>query len=926
MITISKPLSSGQAQAYHREEFGNAKENYYTEGERIRGEWQGQLAAAWGLAGEVKEEQFARLAEGQHPETGEQLVRHQVTRDYANERGEKVRTMEHRAGWDATFSAPKSVSLTALVGGDERVREAHRESVRVALDEMERYVQARMGGNLPAETTGKWVAAKFEHDSARPVEGYAAPQLHTHVVFFNLTETEDGKAHALQPQELYRTQQYATAVYRSELAGRLKESGYEIETGRNGQPEIKGYTREYLEASSPRRREIEQHLEAEGLRGAGAAQIAAHRTREAKLDLSHEEMQQRHREVAAQFGNQPERVVREVRERDQAQQKKPSEEHKQKGIDEAITYARERNIERQAVADERELMRDALKRSMGEANLKEVRTRFEESVKQGGFIEVEKQRPGAPGRAFTTGEMIGYEREIIERMRAGQNQHRELASFATRQEIEREHQHLSAGQRAAVEQILTSRDQMMALEGKAGAGKTTSLAAIREAAEREGYKVEGLAPTSRAAHKLGEAGIESGTLQRHLARGEQPDDGEKRLYILDESSLASTKQMNEFLHRLHEHDRVLLVGDVRQHEAVEAGRPYQQMQEAGIQSAKLDEIVRQRDPALKETVEQLARGEVQTAIQNLDRQGRVHEIADRDERLKEIAREYAARPEGTLVVSPDNRSRREINRLIHEELQTRGQVAEKEHRVTVLVPRQEMTGADRQWAGQYEPGDVVRYTKGSKTLGIEPGEYARVRAVNQEQNQVTIERANGERVSYDPRRLQGVALYRETERAFAEGDRVQFTAPYREQHIANRDLGTVEKIEAGGEVKIRLDSGREAQLNLREAQHLDYGYAVTSHSSQGQTADRVLIHVDTEQAHPNLINSRMAYVSVSRARYDAQIYTNDKANLGQELSRDVSHRSAMQPERAPEPAAHKIEPASSESHEKGIARGHSIGH
>ena len=113
MITLSKPISSGQAQAYHKQEFANAKENYYTEGERVRGEWQGQLAARWGLHGEVQEQQFVRLAEGQHPETGEQLVRHQTAREYVNAQGDTVRTMEHRAGWDATFSAPKSVSLTA---------------------------------------------------------------------------------------------------------------------------------------------------------------------------------------------------------------------------------------------------------------------------------------------------------------------------------------------------------------------------------------------------------------------------------------------------------------------------------------------------------------------------------------------------------------------------------------------------------------------------------------------------------------------------------------------------------------------------------------------------------------------------------------------------------------------------------------------
>ena len=219
--------------------------------------------------------------------------------------------------------------------------------------------------------------------------------------------------------------------------------------------------------------------------------------------------------------------------------------------------------------------------------------------------------------------MIQYERDNVAEMQRGQGQNGPLVNPQTWQHVQESHVHLSPSQRAAVEQIVSGRDKIMGLEGVAGAGKTTSLSAIREAAECEGYQVIGLAPTSRAAHKLAESGIESGTLQRHLIRHEAPTDGKKRLFVIDESSLASTKQMNEFFHGLHTSDRVLLVGDTRQHEAVEAGRPYKQLQEAGMQTAKLDQILRQKDPMLKETVEQLARGDVRGGVANLEQQGRV---------------------------------------------------------------------------------------------------------------------------------------------------------------------------------------------------------------------------------------------------------------------------------------------------------------
>jgi conjugative relaxase-like TrwC/TraI family protein len=264
MMTISKAISAGQALDYYKQEFTNSKENYYSESGDVKGRWYGRLADEWRLKGEVTSEQYERVVAGQDPHTGEQLVKSVTPRETVNQYGEEVTTSEHRAGWDATISAPKSVSLAALVGDDERIREAHRESVDEALKRFEEYLQARGGGDKPAITTGKMVAAQFEHTSSRPdrVNGYAAPQLHTHCVVVNMTRTEDGKVRSVQPRELFRSQKYATAIYRAYLAEKLQGLGYEIEVDpRTGAPEIKGFSKEYLQEASPRREEVLKEAE-----------------------------------------------------------------------------------------------------------------------------------------------------------------------------------------------------------------------------------------------------------------------------------------------------------------------------------------------------------------------------------------------------------------------------------------------------------------------------------------------------------------------------------------------------------------------------------------------------------------------------------------------------------------------------------------
>ena len=891
MLTISKPLSAGQAQCYHQKEFTAKEQNYWSQRGVTAGEWQGRLAEQFGLAETVSAEDFAKLSQGQHPQTGKQLVRQRASYEYQDADGKRIKTMEHRAGWDATFSAPKSVSLTALVGGDERVRAAHRESVRVALDQLEHYTQARIGGNHPAETTGKFIAAKFEHDTARPVDGYVAPQLHTHVVIFNLTERADGETRALQERGLFQSQQFATAIYQSELTYRVRQLGYEITTGRSGAPEIKGYTQEYLDASSPRSQQIREYLERTRRSGKEAAEIAAHATRDRKEIHSPREVMAAHRKLAADFGHQAEAVVRAAHERCQHQQKPVNSFER---VRESVTFSRDKNFEREAVVDERELIRDGLRRGMGEITHAQVRTNLDARVASGEFQIVERPQ-GIPGRQLTTAKTVEAEHEILRRMREGQNHVEPVLSRSQAIAVADHHSHLNRVQRSVVEDVLSSPDRIQAIQGFAGAGKTTTLTVIRGAAEKQHYHVEGFAPTSRAARQLNEAGIEAGTLQGFLARGQNREHNpeQKRLFFIDESSLASTNQMREFLARLGPHDQVLLIGDIRQHQGVEAGRPFEQLQEAGMRTARLDEIVRQRDQALKSTVELLATGQVSAALDALQQQGRMKEIPNAEERIRAIAKSYVESPQNTLIVSPDNASRRELNVAVRQELKANGSLAPEDHAFRVLVQRQDMTGAERSWANHYEINDVVRYARGSKAIGIEAAAYASVVAIDPAANLLTVEKANHELATYDPRRLTGVSVYQEIERELSVGDRIQFTAPDKSLGVANRDMAAVEAIHPDGRLSARLDNNRQIEFNGNEHRHLDHGYAVTSHSAQGLTAERVLVHADTS-VHPDLLNSRFGYVSISRASHEAMLFTDDLAKLGPQLGAEVSKTSALE--------------------------------
>jgi ATP-dependent exoDNAse (exonuclease V) alpha subunit len=203
-----------------------------------------------------------------------------------------------------------------------------------------------------------------------------------------------------------------------------------------------------------------------------------------------------------------------------------------------------------------------------------------------------------------------------------------------------------------------------------------------------------------------------------------------------------------------------------------------------------------------------------------------------------------------------------------------------------------MTGADRTWAARYAVDDVLYYPRGSQDIGIGRQSYTKVIATQPKDNLLTVRKDDGTTVTYNPARLYGVNVYRELEREFAVGDRLGFTAPSKELGVANRDLGSVQRIDKD-ELSVKMDSGKFVSFDAYRMRHFDHGYAVTSHSSQGLTADRVLVNIDAK-THQALINPRFAYVSVSRAALDAQIFTDNASMLANRLDHIVSKTSAVE--------------------------------
>ncbi len=905
VASIGVVASPSQGVSYYQ------RDGYYAKDDPAHLEasaWAGKGAEALGLSGPVDPAAFQAILEGKVP-GGPHLGR----------RG-KEGEIEHRPGRDVTMSAPKSVSLVAMIGGDERIVEAHDRAVRTTLGWVEKNalltrMQDGTTGAMVHAGDQKTVAATFRHDTSRNLD----PQLHTHCVIANMVQGADNRWRTMVNDGLYRQQKAISAIYRAELAEGLGRLGYELErTHADGRFEISGIPREVIEAFSTRRAEIEAAMKERGFDDPSddkrLADRAALMTRAAKRDVDKGELRQVWDLQAQSLGFSPEPIM------DRAAEREPEtstwapagreallsgEEYFVTG---AVDWAVEHLSERQAVFSHADLLAATLSQEPGSATVQEAEWAIEALERDGklhGAIGPEH------GRHWATEAAVAREWETVERMREGKDAgERLMRGWVATAKLHRGR--LNEGQKEAVKLLLSSTDRVVGVQGYAGTGKTTMLDRFRSLAESAGYRVKGLAPSASAARTLGrESGIRSETLQRYLARHAGIVEGRatprslrelraaqaSTVLVVDESSLASSEQMRSLLRiatalRL---PRVVLVGDEKQLDGVEAGKPFAQLKAAGMATAAVDEIVRQRDVELKEAVRASLAGEVRTAFEKLrDRITRVEpEHLGRD--AAEIWLALSPEKRKTAgVIAPTRTLRDAINETIQERLLTEGAVHGPAHQVRKLVSRG-LTRAEMTRSGNYEVGDTVIFSRGYKTLGVEKNDAREVVQVDAEGSRVHLHDDRGNIVDWNPVRIAaakgGVEVFRSETMELRSGDRIRFTRNDPSSDLTNGQVAEVESLDKDG-VRFRLEDGTPAKLGGKDAQlgHIDHAWAATIHSFQGRTVDQIIAAMPA--GNRELVNQKSFYVAISRARDAADLVTDDPERLADQLQRVTGERVA----------------------------------
>ncbi|AJP60149.1 AAA family ATPase (plasmid) [Pandoraea vervacti] len=941
MLNVTPIRGNNQYAAAH---YFAAADDYYAK--EHPGEWQGQGAQALGLTGPIEQTQFARLLDGRLP-NGERI---QATFD--------TTAHKKRMGLDLTFSAPKSVSMQALVAGDWEVTAAHDRAVTRALEQVERLAEARrkVKGKSCHERTGNMVIGKFRHEMSRARD----PQLHTHAVVLNMTRRADGAWRALSNEDIFRVQHEIDALYKAELAHSLQELGYAIRlVDDKGKFELAHISRDQIEAFSARSYVIEQALADAGKTRASATalekQVISLATRPRKDESERQIIKQywleKSRELGIDYGARSPPDGRSASPRgalDRAEAMSlPA------GLTPAqavVQYAINLLTEREAVVQESALTATALRRAVGLAGMEEVRAEIRRLVAHGALIEaVPAYRMAAPASAptdtpvlspaawacylrerkgwthqaareyvthaiqrgslvpaetrYTTHKALAREKAILAIERSGRAA---LAPIMTSAAVKTalEGSRLNADQRLAVEAIVATPHRFVGIQGDAGTGKTytvnQAVALIRQASSGGGgergqsaYHTVALAPYGNQVTALRNAGLDAHTLASFLRAKDRPVDA-RTIVVLDEAGVVGARQMEQLMRTIERAGaRMVMLGDTKQTEAIEAGKPFAQLQQGGMPTTRIREITRQEDRELKTAVAHAAEGRVTQSLAHLNH---VEEFREPSERHRAIVADYIALTDAerrdTLIVAGTNDARREINRMVRESLALTGRGREFE-----TLTRVDMTQAQRRFAPSYQPGMVIQPERDYQRAGLTRGEIYRVREALPG-NMLVLQRPDGTTALINPRRATQLSVYQLERAELSVGDTVRMNRNDPGRDLTNGDRLRVAAVSGGAVTLESLESiaqrdGRPVRslaLPCARPLHLEHAYASTVHSAQGLTSERALIALDTRSRTTSM---NLYYVAISRARHEARVYTNSLGELPDAIARRFDKNTAL---------------------------------
>ena len=887
MLSIAPIKSSGAAVSYYE------ADDYYAAGStdkpeneggspEAQGQWYGAGAESLGLSGGVERDSFKDILDGNLPNGAELgTIRG----------GERV----HTPGWDMTFSAPKSVSVMAEVGGDSRLLEAHDNAVKEALAWTESnnvaYREKTIGGER-VTSSGNIVAALFQHDTSRELD----PQLHTHAVVINATERADGEWRSVHSRPLFDAKMAAGNVYRAALSREVQSLGYEVtQTHSDGRFELKDVPNDVNREYSTRRKEIESALDERGLEGAKASAKAAVMTRSTKQHVPRNELLPGWTEKAEALGFNAVKGV-------ESATAKGTVTHGQAvSADRAVDVAIKRLSTSEAAFTHNDLIRWSMAAGVtAGVTTKEVDDVINARRESGELVKAEADSK----RGWTTARALGAEAKVLSSNYIGRNDVKPV--YGQRQWNRAEvNTQLNNGQQDAVKVIVTARDRVVGVVGRPGSGKTFMVSEAARLLEDKGYRVIGMAQNAEAAAQLSKDGnIEAGTLDKHLNnagreiaqhRKQRTYNSEKQVWIVDEASQVNTGRMRRLLTAAEKLDaRVVLVGDPKQLGAIESGKPYDQLMRAGMVTAEMDEIRRQKDQRQLGAVRSTIEGNIGKALDKLSPDTK--EIEAKTDRLAEMVRDWRngtdEEREKTLLLTSTNKDRRELNESVRAVLRAEGSLGQ-EHNTSKLV-RVSADAADKLDAVNYQKGDLLVFSRKVKSAGVAKGDYWKVKGVDVDKNVLTIANdKTGIEQQFSTRAggVQSAEVWRPEESTVAIGEVIKWTKNDAERGLRNGQTLNVESVK-GSEMVLSDKDGSRVDINTADpkGQHWNHNHASTIYSAQGKTERTALVNIDSDSG--KLLNQQAFLVAVSRQTDEIKLYMDDRAGVQKSLEKQTGEKTS----------------------------------